>query len=59
MSTALRPLLGALLCCLVATGAEAQSLLSARGLGMPFLPTDGRAVALWVCIPGAKVSEPL
>lgn len=46
MSTALRPIFGALLCCLVATGVEAQSLLSARGLGMPFLPTDGRAVAL-------------
>lgn len=46
MSTALRALCGTLLCSLVATGAEAQSLLSARGLGLPFLPTDGRSVAL-------------
>lgn len=46
MSTVLRPVFGALLCCLAVSPLQGQSLLSAWGLGLPFVATDGRGVAL-------------
>lgn len=50
MSTAARAALGAFACLLVvaagAPGVAAQSLLSGRGFGMPFLATDARGTAL-------------
>lgn len=47
MSAGVRAALGALTCLVLgASGAAAQSLLSAQGFGMPFVPADGRGIAL-------------